>query len=409
VSKTTLNLTAGSTLQAESASGSNLTVSSQGAGVTLLGTVGTGITELGNTTGSTNIVGSVYTTSSKGVCITNTAATCGAISTTPVLLDLDQSSQQGAEAAGDCSTTINAGGLYYSAATASGSTTTQELRGCINGAWRDIITADQLGVILLGVVPDSGSNPGDIGGITAAANGPCRVSWATSASVSVAPCTAYSGGRKVVIASATTVATAGIASTAAFTHICLNGTNGAPTATTAAAGEITNLPAFSATAPILCLATVATSNATTPVINNIFDTRIFTNDTKQFISTVAAMAPGWIAVQSAANQVTTSTTLATKDVMGVIGVGSSTASGGNTVNAIMVSNGPAYVEAASGTSTTFAVGDTAQTSATAGYASMAASAGLYEDLGLVVEPPLGNGCTSAATCQFSMYVNVAPH
>ncbi len=385
--------------------GTTVSVAGTTTNATLIGTANTGLVEIGNTTAGDNLVGPVYTNSSKGVCITGTAATCGATSATPILLDLDQSTLQGAETAANCTTTINAGGIYYSASTAVTNTTTNELRGCINGAWTDLVTADQLGYILLGVVPSSGTaNQGDLGGISGVANGPCKVAWASTTSVTVNPCTAYSGGRKVVITAATTVsALSGVSS---YYHICLSGTNGTPAATAANASEVGALPAFSATAPVLCLATVLTGAGST--ISNIWDTRVFTGDHFMPITTTAAMSPGWITVQTAANQVTTTTSANAANVMGVIAVGS-TAGSTTAINGIMVDQGPAYVSATTGTSATFTAGNTAQTTTTAGYATQAATVGAYKDLGLVISPPVNSACSASTNCQFSLYVNVEPH
>jgi hypothetical protein len=402
-------ITGNTTLTLASASNSQISVNPNGSGVLLLGTTSTGAVEAGNTTGSLTLTGPSYTTSTKGVCVNQTAGSCGTLNASILLLDLNQSSLTGAETSGNCSTTINAGGMYYSASTASTNTTTQELRGCINGSWTDIVTSDQLGIIMLGVVPNSGtSNQGDIGGITGAANGPCKVAWASTTTVTVNPCTAYSKSRKVVITAQTTVTIPTTASTAEFSHVCLNGTNGAPTATADNVSETAGLPAFSATAPVLCLATVLTTNAASPTIANIWDTRVFVGDEFRFTTTVAAMAPGWIAVQSAANSVSTTTSASVAGVAGVIAVGNT--SGSSTiVNAIIASSGPAYVEATTGTSSTFTVAYTAQTTTTAGYSTQAAAAGGYIDLGLVINPPVNSACNATTNCQYSMLVSISPH
>ncbi len=388
-----------SAFQIQNASGSVLfNVDTTGNNVTIGVTGGTGSVLIQSGSGSINLSGPTYTTSTEGVLIGN-----GSSAANPIILQLSNATTY-SDTSGNCSTSINPGGIYFNAATTT-SIQIQEIRACINGAWVSVVTSDQLGIILLGVVPDSGTaNQGDIGGISGVANGPCKVSWASTTSVSVAPCTAYSAGRKVIITSAITISSLNSASK--YYHICLNGTDGSPAATTGNASETAGLPAFSATAPVLCLATVLTNSSSQ--IASIWDTRIFTTDTKVFTTTTAAMAPGWIAVQSAANQVTTTTTAAAADVTGVIGVGS-TAGSTTTVNAIMITSGQTFVSAPSGTSTTFTAGNTAQTSSTAGYATQAATAGGYKDLGLVMDPPVNASCNASTNCQFSMLVDVAPH
>src|SRR5581483_3682565 len=112
--------------------------------------------------------------------------------TTQVLLQLDSFSTFADTAS--CTTSVNQGAMYYS-------TSTNAIRGCVNGGWEDVVTTSGLGLLLFGVVPDSGSNPGDLASqVTAGASGPCKVSYLSASSVSVAPCIAYSGGRKVVVA-----------------------------------------------------------------------------------------------------------------------------------------------------------------------------------------------------------------
>src|SRR6202042_737941 len=120
---------------------------SQGGGQTNVGTVGTGPTLIGNASGSTTIQGATYATTTNGVCIVTAGGSCGSGGTSPVLLELFQANTF-AETANTCTSAVNPGGMYYNLST-SGNTSTQELRGCVGGAWRDIITSDQLGVILL--------------------------------------------------------------------------------------------------------------------------------------------------------------------------------------------------------------------------------------------------------------------
>src|SRR5262249_28607363 len=132
--------TSAGALIVQSASGSAFTASSQGAGQSNFGTVGTGDTAIGNTTGDIHLQAATYTTASGGVFVGT-----GAVTASPILLQLSNANFQGAETASTCTTSVNSGAIYYSAATASSNTTTDELRGCIDGNWTDIVTGDQLG------------------------------------------------------------------------------------------------------------------------------------------------------------------------------------------------------------------------------------------------------------------------
>ena len=391
------------TLAVESASGSAFTASSQGAGQSNFGTVGTGTTVLGNSTGSTQLSGPLYTSSTKGVLVGD-----GSVTATPLLLQLNNSSVDPAsEASGNCSTTINSGAIYYSAATASNNTTTNEVRGCINGTWTDVVTADQLGIMLLGVVQDSGpTNPGDITGLSGYGNAPCKVAWASTTSVKVAPCTAYSGGRKVVISSSVTVSGLGTAGSIRFQHICLTGTNGSPQATASNTSETAGLPTFSAAAPVLCLATVKLN--TTPAITNIYDTRSFTTSLKEYVGNSVAVAPGWVVIVDTTgdNLVKTTTSAGTLGVRGAVAVGNPSAVTTN-VGAIIVTSGPAFVKFTAAPTIGFA----AQTGTTAGYISSTNTSHFevfYGDLGQIVANGNSAACNASTNCQWSALVDVLP-
>jgi hypothetical protein len=392
--------TTAGTLTIQSASGSAFTASAQGTGQSNFGTAGTGTTVLGNTTGDTELLGPSYGSSTGGVLIGD-----GTVTSTPILLQLNNSSvSPTSEASANCSTTINAGAIYYSAATASNNTTTNEVRACIDGSWTDVVTADQLGIMLFGVVEDSGQSAGDINGISGYANAPCKVSWVNATSVSVAPCTAYSGGRKVVVSSAVTISGLGNAGSIRFQHICLTGTNGAPQATVSSPSETIGVPAWSPGAPVLCLATVKLN--TTPAITNIYDTRVFTTSTKEYAGNSVAMAPGWIVVIDGTgdNLVTTTSSAGASGVRGVVAAGNPSATTNN-VGVVIVTAGPAYVKFTSSPN----VGAVSQTGTTAGYMATTTTTnkyGLYRDLGQVVANGNAVACTAINTCQYSALVDV---
>ncbi len=394
--------TSAGALTLQSASGSAFTAAAQGAGQSNFGTVGSGNTVIGNTTGDIHLIGAAYASNTGGVLVGD-----GTVSATPILLQLNNSSLAPAsEASANCSTTINAGAIYYSAATISNNTTTNDVRGCIDGSWTDIVTADQLGILMFGVVPDSGNSPGDVTGLSSYLNAPCKVSWASSTSVSVAPCTAYSGGRKVVISSAVTIAGLGTAGSIRYQHICLNDplNNNGPKQTLPNTSETAGVPTFSATAPVLCLATVKLS--TTPAITNIYDTRVFTTSVKEFVGNTTALAPGWMVVSDASgdNLVTTTSTAGATNVRGAVAVGNPTTSTTN-VGAIIVTSGLVYVKF----TTVPSIGAVAQTGTTLGYMTTTTNSnkyGLYRDMGQVVANGNTATCNAVASCQWSALVDV---
>ena len=109
---------------------------------------------------------------------------------TVVHLGLDSESTY-TEAA-TCTSAID-GSVYYNSAS-------HAVRLCINSGWEDMPSTAGLSLILFGVVAESGSSPGDLGGlVTTNQSGPCKTYWLSSTSVRISPCSAYSGGRKVIV------------------------------------------------------------------------------------------------------------------------------------------------------------------------------------------------------------------
>lgn len=324
---------------------------------------------------------------------------------TQILLQLDSFSTFADTAT--CTTSNNQGAIYYN-------TASNAVRGCINGIWEDVVTTGGLGLMLFGVVPESGSNPGDLPSlVTPGVTGPCKVSWASATSVSVAPCTAYSGGRKVVVAATTLTLTT--TTTNLYANVCLTGVNGAPAMVGPAATQNspTILPTFSTTSPILCLATVRNNTGGTLPPNGsfaagiggtqgqIYDTRTFTTSTKEFVTAPAlAMGLGFLAQVSGAG-VTTTSAVGAANQRGVV-VASNGATSSTTPNVIIVTSGPAVIVANAGS-----VGGYVQSSATATFATTSATidADAFANMG-VSRTAFAAGCTSAATCIGSLLVNV---
>jgi hypothetical protein len=285
----------------------------------------------------------------------------GATDNTTVLLQLD--SYDTFSDANTCTTTNNQGGLYYN-------TQSNAIRGCINGAWEDLVSTVGLGMQLFGVVPDSGANPGDIASVTGAQNGPCKVSiGANTGTVSWTACTAYSGGRKVIVAAGTAGTTNNVAGN--FQHLCLTGTNGQP-ALSATGAETANLATVSfpsVTAPILCLADIkyAAANNT---ITDVYDTRVFTTTEKIPVSLNSAVGLGTIVIFTATKGVVVSTTTANSNGIAGVIVATTGSASTNTINAFLATSGPVAVKAVTGTNVVSAY---IFTSTTAGYATTAAT------------------------------------
>jgi len=370
------------------------------------------------TIGSTNSTskltfqgGVITTTNNQAGVIIGSGFSTSATSLIPLTLS---SSTTFAEASGStvCTTTVNGGALYYNSTQASGTQGgSSAVRACINGAWEDLVSTAGLGIMLFGVVPDSGSQPGDLVGAAATAHttGPCKAFWASATTVTVNPCVAYSGGRKVVVASTTvTIPT----TNTNWVHICLTGTNNGPAASATSTSEVitAQLPTFSITNPVLCLADVSTSAS---AITGIYDVRTFTTSTKEFVITAASLGLGWIACPTTASQVTTCGTGGGVPVSGVIvATNGSTSTGAP--NAIMTVAGPTMAKPIL-TASTVISGDIVASSATANRVTATALpsaplAGLWANLGInrsaTTSATLCTTTANATNCDNVVYFNM---
>jgi hypothetical protein len=311
-----------------------------------IGTNATGadIITVGSTNASSKVtlVGGVSsTTNNVGIVLGSGFSTSD---TSQVNLVLD-SSTTFAETSSHCSASVNGGALYYNSAT-------NAIRTCISGSgWEDVMTTAGMGILMFGVVPDSGPDPGNWVGTNAtiANNGPCKVYFGSAVkTIRWTGCTAYSGGRKVIVAAQASDVTL-TTSASSWAHVCLTGANGQPQAS-AFGTENANLPTFSTTAPVLCLADIATGTGQGQ-ITGIYDTRTFTTSRKEIVNnTTATPGLGMIAVQSAtAGQVNTAAaTNGVAFVRGVIVAATSGTQTANAMNTIIATDGPAYVKATAG-------------------------------------------------------------
>jgi hypothetical protein len=317
---------------------------------------------------------------------------------------LDTSSTY-AETASTCSNTVNFGTLYYNY-------TSNAIRTCIRdaansaGNWEDVVTTAGLGIVVFGVVPDSGltASQGDLSSVTGSTAGPCKVSvGATLSTVSWTSCVAYSGGRKVSVAAGTAATTN---STAFQTqHLCL--TNNGQPALTAAGPETTFTGViFSANNPILCIADIGFAAASN-TITEVYDTRVYSTTTKTFANVTGSSPCNGMLVRSngTAGQFVIDT-LATNRVYGVV-VATSGGSTANTVNAIVATAGPVNIKTASAP-TNNQVDAYVIPSVTGGYANISTTpnATVYGNAGLS-QNTISTSCTiNADTCHRTVFLTL---
>lgn len=305
----------------------------------------------------------------------------------------------------NCTQTTNAGALYYNS-------TMGSIRGCINGSWNDISNPDTLGLLTFGIVPSSGSHPYDLPSlITNGYTGPCRASWSNQNQIHIEPCTAYSAGRRVTVQATNLSTNSAVAphinltTSATWGHICLNELTGQPefTTTTGQTSPTAGLPNFSISQPVLCIADVRGSTTTGGVIDDMYDVRTFTSAMKEAVTTATAVELGMIADSSGASvapAVCTTSTCSGK-LYGLVVATNGTTSGSDP-NTIVTSVGPGFVKAISGSAGQFAKGST-----TNGYATTIATIpnnAFYFSPGNA-RSSYATTCTSASTCNGSLYVN----
>jgi hypothetical protein len=349
----------------------------------------------------------VFTVSPNGNGITlaaNTQIGSGTTNSTQTNFQLD--SYNGSTDSGACSTSVNQGAMYYN-------TSMGSIRSCINGSWSDVSNPDTLGLLTFGIVPSSGSQPYDLPGlVTPGYSGPCKASWASTTTIHIEACTAYSNGRRLSVA-ATTLSTnsatstnTNLTTTNRWGHICLDATSGQPsfTSTSGLTSGTAGMPTFSASSPILCIADVVGSSTTAGVIDDIYDVRTFTSAMKEAVTVSTAVELGMMADSSSAGVVPSaacsSGTCSGKLYGLVVATNGSTSAGAP--NAIVVSVGPGFVKATSGNA-----GDFAKASTTAGYASTVTAIpnnAFYYSPGNT-RTSYSTTCSAASNCSGSLYVN----
>jgi len=328
---------------------------------------------------------------------TNKNVIIGSATTDTTQENLVLDSYSNATEATTCSSTGSpSGALYYNS-------TTNAVRACIGSNWEDLVSTSGLGIMLFGVVPDSGANPGDLPALTTTGvTGPCKVSFASATTVNISACTAYSGGRKVSVAATNGYTINQLTTTNVWTHICVSNT-GSITQSLGSNSEAGNQPnsTFAPGAPILCLADIKGSTTTANNIVSIFDVRTFTNTQKEFVAlNTTGAGLGQAVIVSGSTAVTTNTALNTS-VMGVI-VATNGSTSTTTPNAIIAVAGPTYAKTTAAT----AAGSFMATSTTAGYVGTNASVAIGV-MGIARSASNTNGgtniCTAVSNCTNSIY------
>lgn len=335
----------------------------------------------------------------------------------PKLLQLDSSTvSTGSE--GVCGLSVNQGAMYYN-------TSMGSLRACINGSWGDVSNPDTLGLLTFGIVPSSGgaNNSYDLPSlITPSVSGPCKVSRIDNNTVQINNCAAYSNGRRVTVNAGnlcfnktnTTgcIENITMSATNTWAHICLNPNTGQPSFYSHADGTgstsaLEELPAFSVTNPILCLADVRTSTATVGAISAIYDVRTFTSTMKEAVNSGEAVELGMM-TDTNVNGSMKPAEAASKKLYGAV-VATDGATSAGAPNSIVATVGPSWVKAIAGSPGAFVI-----TSTTPGYArtntsipnnSFYYSAGNTRTGFGLASTATTNICSTAANCAGSLYVN----
>ena len=325
------------------------------------------------------------------------------------VLQLDN--YNGGDDAGEmCGSGNNQGALYYNS-------TMGSIRGCVGNSWVDISNPDTLGLLTFGVLPSSGSgnNAYDLPALTVpGASGPCKVSRTQNNELKINDCTAYSSGRRVNVpetylcinsntancGSRTVIQTTGTSTQ--WGHICLDRDTGAPKWTTATglASASDGLPTWSVVQPVLCLADVKITNN---IVDDLYDVRTFSSAMKEAVNTGEAVELGMLVKTDANTGAMLPGTTRSQKLYGTIVVAdSSRPASAGTPNAIVTTNGPAWIKAASGTSGQFVI-----ESSTPGYANTINNIpnnAFYYSVGNTRTAYSGT-CTSTSNCSGSLYVN----
>ena len=299
---------------------------------------------------------------------------------------------------GSCTATTNQGAMYYN-------TDSQSIRTCQDGGWSDVLTTRDLGLLMFGVVPDSGtSNQGDLPAlVTSGVSGPCKVSWNSANSIHIEACVAYSGGRRVNVTS-TNITITGMTTTNIWKNVCLTGTNNQPALSSVAASSETSsasgfFPDFNISAPILCLAQIKGSTSTANNIAQIYDVRTFSTTQKIPMLASTALSIGMLADVNPSTAVPSAS--GSRRMIGVV-VATNGSTSSTSPNVILTTFGPAWVKATGGTA-----GDFVIQSSTNGYTQTNTTIpnnSFNYEVG-ITPTNFSSTCSAASNCSGSLFVN----
>jgi hypothetical protein len=329
-----------------------------------------------------------------GGMVLNGPVQIGSSTTDSTQTNLQLDSYNGSNDSGTCTTTSSQGAMYYNS-------TMGTIRACINGNWSDISNPEPLGLLSFGVVPASGSQPYDLPALTTTgASGPCKVSYSNATTIAWQACTAYSGGQRISVAAGSVAL--GTTAFSQWRHLCLTGANGQPALSAASTSATANMPSFSVSAPVLCLADIkSAASGSVGNIGQIYDTRTFTSSLKEAVPASTAVELGMIADASGTNGAMVPASASSQKLYGLV-VATNGSTSTTTPNTIVTTIGPGWIKAAAGTA-----GQFVKSSTTSGYADTIAAIpnnSFYYSAGNT-RTSFANTCTAANNCNGSLYVN----
>jgi hypothetical protein len=162
------------------------------------------------------------------------------------------------------------------------------------------------------------------------------------------------------------------------------------------------MPAFSVSAPILCLADIkSASTGSVGNIGQIYDTRTFTSSLKEAVPASTALELGMIADASGTNGALVPAASGSQKLYGLV-VATNGSTSTTTPNTIVTTVGPGWIKSTAGTA-----GQFVKTSLTGGYADTIASIpnnSFYYSAGNT-RTSYSATCTASNNCSGSLYVN----
>jgi hypothetical protein len=299
--------------------------------------------------------------------------------------------------------------MYYDTLNNTYGANVQSVQLCTKGTFVDLLTNNDLGLLSYGVVPDSGTDPGDLASISTTSpganrQGPCKPWFDTTAggaaldTVNIQPCTLYTAGRKIIYPGGSVVVSGGINGHYMDVYIDATGTVQVGSSGTNPPGGIST--SFNAQAPIVHICMVYFSAAGT--IGEIYDTRVFTDSTKFTATVQGASAPGYMVSNNTGGYLNaTSLAAGSGDLVGIIADTNGSSSTSN-ANAVVITSGPAEIYGNSYGPTAGSTVVSAPSTGYPGYGQNGTSSNVYGYLGVA----LNNAFVTSNSGDGSALVNV---